>query len=313
MKCRIAITLGDPAGIGPDVVSEALKNVRVRNACHPIVVGDPMALALHHRPLPRFEMLSTPGLNRKLSVGKPSKEAGLAAIRALNAGLGLIKTRQAHALVTAPVSKESFHLADHGFPGHTEWLAKASGAREVAMLMVSGPLRVILMTRHVPLADVCRHLTPSVVRSSIRLGYAFVRDLLKRSRPKLVICGVNPHAGDQGLIGREEIELLRPVLRASSKEGMPVAGPFSADVVFPNMAKGAYDLALAAYHDQGMIPLKLYDSSRMVNVTLGLPFIRTSPAHGTAFDIAGKKRANPAPMIEAILQAAAYAQACDNA
>jgi 4-hydroxythreonine-4-phosphate dehydrogenase len=239
-------------------------------------------------------------------VGEPSKAAGLAAIDALRHALIFVQTGQAQALVTAPVSKESFRLADHGFPGHTEWFATRCHAPDVAMLMVAGPLRAILMTRHVPLAQVSKHLSPRLIQKSAEMGYGFVKKYLKRTRPRLVACGVNPHAGDHGIIGTEEKRIYAPALRALRKKGIRVAGPASADTVFPHMAKGRYDLALAAYHDQGMIPLKLYAPAQVVNITLGLPFIRTSPGHGTAYDIAGKGRADARPMIEAILLAARY-------
>ena len=174
------------------------------------------------------------------------------------------------------------------------------------MLMVSGPLRAILLTRHIPLARVARALNPRLIERSAELGYAFVRDYLGKAKPRLVACGINPHAGDHGIIGKEEIRLLSPAIRALKRKNILVAGPLPSDSVFPQMAQGRFDLALAAYHDQGMIPLKVYAPDRVVNITLGLPFIRTSPGHGTAFDIAGRGKASPGPMIEAILLAARY-------
>jgi 4-hydroxythreonine-4-phosphate dehydrogenase len=284
MKPRIAITLGDPAGVGPEIVLKALRNPRVRRACAPIVMGK----------IARVRM------------GHPSREAGLCAIQALNEGLALVQSGRAEALVTAPVSKESFRLADHDFPGHTEWLAKRCRAPDAAMLMVAGPLRAILLTRHVPLTEVPKHLNPGLIQKAAKRGYEFVKTHLGKRRPKLVACGLNPHAGDGGLIGKEERTIFLPAIRALQKEGISVTGPLPADSVFPQMAHGRYDLALAAYHDQGMIPLKLYAPDRVVNITLGLPFIRSSPGHGTAYDIAGKGVANPGPMIEAILLAAQY-------
>ena len=284
MKPRIAITLGDPAGIGPEIIAKALRNPRVRRLCRPIVVGNPARVAM----------------------GRPSREAGLHAIEALRRGLLLVETGQAEALVTAPVSKESFRLADHGFPGHTEWLAACCRAPNAAMLMVAGPLRAILMTRHVPLAQAPKHLNSELIQKSAEMGHAFVKKYLKRALPRLVACGVNPHAGDHGIIGTEEKRLYAPALRALHRKGIRVAGPVPSDTVFLHMAKGRYDLALAAYHDQGMIPLKLYAPEQLVNITIGLPFIRTSPGHGTAYDIAGKGKASPGPMIEAILLAVRY-------
>jgi 4-hydroxythreonine-4-phosphate dehydrogenase len=284
MKPRIAITLGDPAGIGPEIAAKALRDPRVRRSCTPIVFG-------------------TPGGVR---MGKPSRKAGLAALGALRQGLALVLSGRADALVTAPVSKESFRLADHGFPGHTEWLADACGAPDAAMLMVSGPLRAILMTRHVPLSKVSATLNARLIRRSAEQAHTFVKHILRITRPRLVLCGLNPHAGDHGIIGREEDLIFRPAIRSLKRQGILVEGPLPADSVFPLMAQGRFDLALAAYHDQGMIPLKLYAPDRVVNITLGLPFIRTSPGHGTAYDIAGQGKAHPGPMIEAILLTAKY-------
>ena len=284
MKPRIAITLGDPAGIGPEIVRKALRDPRVRQVCEPLVIGKPSSVPM----------------------GRPTRAAGLRAIKALKQGLSLVLSGNADALVTAPVSKESFKLADHGFPGHTEWLASACHAPEVAMLMVSGPLRAILMTRHIPLSKVSGALNQKLILRSAELGYAFVKNALSNPRPRLVICGLNPHAGDGGIIGKEEIRILAPAIRALKKRRIPVAGPLPADSIFPQMAAGRFDLALAAYHDQGMIPLKVYSPDQVVNITLGLPFIRTSPGHGTAYDIAGQGRAHPGAMIEAILLAAKY-------
>jgi len=285
VKPRVAITLGDPAGIGPEIAVAAARARRVLSVCEPLLVG--------HR-LPRIPL------------GRPSKAAGLAAIAALQEGVALIQAGQAQALVTAPVSKESFALADYGFPGHTEWLAQQSGIKEYGMLMVADHLRALLVTRHIPLSQVPEKLNRDSIAVAARLGFNFVRDLLKKKNPRLVLCGLNPHAGDHGLLGTEEDRLLRPVLKTLKRQGLAITGPIAADAAFRDMARGAYDMALACYHDQGMIPLKVFASERMVNITLGLPYIRTSPAHGTAYDIAGKKKAKTGPMIEAILLAAKY-------
>ena len=316
MKPRVVITVGDPAGIGPEIVAAAVRDPKVLACCDPVVVGDPVAFALHRRPLPKVEMLPVPGLTKQLPLGQPSKEAGQSALESLRLAVGLIQGRQAQALVTAPVSKESLHWAKAaspklwraGFPGHTEWLAHQCKVSSVAMLMVAGRLRAVLLTRHVPLSAVHRHLTSKVVEEAATLASAFLKGVLKISHPRIVACGLNPHAGDGGLIGKEEETVLRPALRALRKRGILILGLQAADSVFRDMAQGRYDLALAAYHDQGMIPLKLYAPDQLVNITLGLPFVRTSPGHGTAYDIAGKGRANPNPLKEAIRLAAEYSQ-----
>lgn len=306
MKPRIVITAGDPAGIGPEIVAAAMRDPEIRSLCEPIVIGDPVAFALHKEALPKVEMVSAPGLRKDLPLGRPSLEAGKSAVEAMRVGVGLIQARQAQALVTAPVSKESLHLAKAGAIGQTEWLAKETKSSSVAMLMLAEPLRALLMTRHVPLVGVSRKLTAAVLLESARLAYDFAKRTLKKSQPRIVLCGLNPHAGDQGLIGQEELKIMQPALKALRKAGRLIYGPLPADTVFPKMAQGHYDLALAAYHDQGMIPLKLYAGDRLVNLTLGLPFIRTAPGHGTAYDIAGKKQADARPFKEAIRLAVKY-------
>ena len=277
-------------------------------ACEPIVVGDPYLIGLYHKHF-SHAVLATSYLKRAVKAGRPSKEGGRSAILALEAGVRYLQAGQADALVTAPISKESFALADHGFPGHTEWLAQQSRVKEVGMLMVADALRALLVTRHIPLAQVSKALTRHALQSAARLSFDFVRRYLKKKKPRLVLCGLNPHAGDHGLLGHEEDRLLRPTVATLKRKGLPITGPIAADAAFRDMLLGAYDLALACYHDQGMIPLKIHASDRMVNLTLGLPYVRTSPAHGTAYDIAGKHKAKPGAMIEAILLAAQYARA----
>jgi 4-hydroxythreonine-4-phosphate dehydrogenase len=307
VKPRIVITSGDPAGIGPEIVAAAVRDPKILAICDPVVVGDPVAFTRLQPTLPKVEMLPVPGLSKKFAVGVPSKEAGYSALEALRAGTGLVMTRQAHALVTAPISKESLALADAGVPGHTEWLAKHTQSPAVAMLMVAGKLRAVLMTRHVPIRDVSKALTSRVVEESGALGFRFVKEVLGKKKPRLVACGLNPHAGDHGLLGHEEAKVIEPALARLRKNGVAIDGPRPADTAFREMADGEYDLALAAYHDQAMIPLKLYAAGRLVNITLGLPFIRTSPGHGTAYDIAGKGEASADSLKEAIGLAARYA------
>jgi len=308
MKPRIVITIGDPAGIGPEIVAAAMRDRSVLAACEPIVVGDPVAFKIHRLPLPKVEVVSSPGLRDNLRLGKPSVGAGRSAVECLQVAVGLVRGRQGQALVTAPVSKESLHLAGAGVPGHTEWLARECNAAPVAMLMVAGSLRALLLTRHVPISAVSRTLTQRTIEDAGRLADQFVTTVLKIRKPRLVACGLNPHAGDGGLIGKEEEKILGPALRALKQRGILIKGPRPADTVFREMADDEWDLALAAYHDQGMIPLKLYAPGRLVNVTLGLPFIRTSPGHGTAYDISGKGKANAAAMIEAIKLAAQFSK-----
>ena len=307
-KPRIAITLGDPSGIGPEIVAKAVRDPEVLSLCEPIVIGDPVAFALHNIALPECEVFSCPGIDRKIPLGEPSEQSGKSALTALEAGVGLVTTRQAQALVTAPVSKESFALAGAKIPGHTEWLAAKAGVDSVGMLMVAGVLRALLLTRHIPLSNVSSTLTAEVFEEGALLAYHFAKEILQLKHPRLVACGLNPHAGDKGLIGNEEKKVMLPAIRALRRQKIRIQGPLSADALFADMTNKRYDIALAAYHDQGMIPLKVFAREKLVNITLGLPYIRTSPGHGTAFDIAGKDKADPQPMIEAIRLAALYSR-----
>jgi 4-hydroxythreonine-4-phosphate dehydrogenase len=307
MKPRIVITLGDPAGIGPEIVAMAMRDHRVLRSCEPIIVGDPAAFLFHHKALPKVEMMPVPGLTGEFVLGRASRAAGLSAVESLKTAAALMRTGQARALVTAPVSKEVFKLAGVGAPGHTEWLAEQFQSGPVGMLMAAGEMRALLMTRHLPIAKVPAALTAQVIKDSARLAFVFSRKILRIPRPRLAACGLNPHAGDNGILGKEEIRIFRPTIAELRKSGIPIEGPYSSDAVFRDAARGIYDVVLAAYHDQGMIPLKVHAPEKLVNITLGLPFIRTSPGHGTAYDISGKGIADPRPMIEAILLAARYA------
>jgi 4-hydroxythreonine-4-phosphate dehydrogenase len=206
------------------------------------------------------------------------------------------------ALVTAPICKEGFHEAGIPFPGHTEFLAALTKTRRFAMMLFGGPLRVVLVTRHIPLSEVPQCLTRGKVLEAIRLT-AEALPWLGCRRARVAVCGLNPHAGEGGLLGREELTVIGPAVESARREGLRVFGPLPADTVFHAAAHGSFDAVVAMYHDQGLAPLKLIAFESGVNVTLGLPIVRTSPDHGTAFDIAGKNRADPSSMIEAVRNA----------
>ena len=283
---RIAITAGDPAGIGPEIAACAAADARVRAACEPIVYD-------------------TPG---QYQPGRLSAEAGRAAYNVILRAADAAMQGQVAAMATAPVNKEAFRLAGLPWTGHTDLLAHASGARHVAMMFYSDELRVVLATVHVALADVPRVLTRDGLTSTIALT---ARELPRFgfAAPRLAVAGLNPHAGEHGLFGVEEQSVIGPAIEASRAEGIDVAGPFPADTLFVRARRGEFDAVIACYHDQGLIPVKLLAFGRAVNVTLGLPFVRTSVDHGTAFDIAGKGVADPGSMIEAVLLAAKLANA----
>ena len=286
MKPRVAITAGDPAGIGPEIARKAADDPRVRELCEPIVYGPP--------PGSRF----TPG--------ELSAEAGKAAYDTLCAAVKDAQSGVVAAVATAPVNKLAFARAGLPWKGHTDLLAHLTGSPRVAMMFWSEPLKVVLATIHIPLASVAGALTRELLDEIIDLSS---RELPRFgiAQPRLAVAGLNPHAGEDGLLGPEEKMVLRPAIESARKRGLDVQGPFPGDTVFGRAVRGEFDAVIACYHDQGLIPVKLLAFGRAVNVTLGLPIIRTSVDHGTAFDIAGQDRADPSSMIEATLLAARLA------
>jgi 4-hydroxythreonine-4-phosphate dehydrogenase len=283
---RIAITVGDPAGIGPEIAEKAAADPRVTAVCEPVIYGPPG--------------------DAVFAAGVPSAETGRAAHAAIVRAVADVQVGRLAALATGPISKEAMALAGLPFRGHTDLLAELTGAKTVAMMFVSDAICVILATVHVALADVPRLITRGALESVIRLS---ARELPRFgfAAPRLALAGLNPHAGERGVIGPEDDAVLAPAVAACRRDGIDISGPFPADTVFIRAARGEFDAVIACYHDQGLIPVKLLSFGRAVNVTLGLPIIRTSVDHGTAFDIAGRGIANPGSLIEAILLAARLA------
>lgn len=238
--------------------------------------------------------------NVAIEPGKLSAEAGRLAGRAIEEAVRFVLRHRLPALVTAPVNKQNLSLAGYRFTGHTEYLAQATGVADSAMFFVTGDVKVVCVTTHIPLAEVTRVLTPELIERKILLAADALRNYFGLKRPRVALCGINPHAGDGGLLGSDEAGLIEPVIRRLSQRGMAISGPYSADSVFLPQVRRKFDLIAAMYHDQGMIPVKLLGRGRAVNITLGLPFVRTSPAFGSAFDIAGKGQADAAGMVAAI-------------
>jgi 4-hydroxythreonine-4-phosphate dehydrogenase len=287
MRPRIAITTGDPAGIGPEIAAKAAADPRVRAACEPIIYG------------PLGEERFAPGVL--------SAAAGQAAYDTLVRAVDAAKAGAVDGLATAPINKEAFRLAGLPWRGHTDLLAHLTGAPHVAMMFHSDELRVVLATIHIPLAEVPRALTQSLMEKTIALT-ARELPLFDKVQPRIAVAGLNPHAGEHGLFGSEDAEVIAPAIEACRARGVDVSGPFPADTVFVRARRGEFDVVVACYHDQGLIPVKLVAFGRAVNVTLGLPIVRTSVDHGTAFDIAGKGVADPESMIAATLLAARLAR-----
>lgn len=278
--------MGDPAGIGPEVAARAAADARVVAACAPLIYAPPN--------LQTF----TPGL---LSAG-----AGRAAYDTIVRAVDDVRRGEADALATAPVNKEAFRLAGLPWHGHTDLLAHLTGSPHVAMMFDSDTLRVVLATIHIPLAEVPRALTRVSLEATIALT---ARELPRFgcASPRIAVAGLNPHAGEHGLFGGEEQDVIAPAIAACRGRGIDVGGPFPADTLFVRAHRGEFDVVIACYHDQGLIPIKLLAFGRAVNVTLGLPIVRTSVDHGTAFDIAGRGTADPDSMIAAVLLAAKLA------
>jgi 4-hydroxythreonine-4-phosphate dehydrogenase len=280
-KPILAVSLGDPAGIGPEVARKAMRDPQIKR-------------------LAEFLVFNAPFKGPQARASAASGAAALANVR--GAALAVMLGR-ADALVTAPISKEALHLAGASYPGHTELLAEMAGKRadEVGMLLVGGGLRVFLATRHMALQGALKSLDAPLLRKAVALCGEGMASSFGMRKPRLALAALNPHAGEAGAFGKEEIRLLKPLVKGFARERrFSLAGPFPADTVFVKAVRGGFDAVVCLYHDQGLIPLKLLAFDSGVNVTLGLPFVRTSPDHGTAFDIAGKNKASAESMKEAI-------------
>jgi 4-hydroxythreonine-4-phosphate dehydrogenase len=328
-RVRLAISMGDPGGIGPEVTLKALVARQRPRGIEPLLVGDPsvwrdtaqrlgLPLAFgtwpDDAPRGRLPMVPTSELSRTpWRPGAPrshtaARARGEAAYQAILGAVRLVQHGQADGMVTAPISKANVVAAGHDFAGHTELLAQLAGNVPVRMMLAGPQLRVVLVTTHLALAAVPRRLTRAAVLDTIRITVAGLRDCFGLSTPRVAVAGLNPHAGEDGLFGDEERRVIAPAVRTARRSGLRVEGPFAADGLFAHAAGGAYDAVVCMYHDQGLAPFKLLHFADGVNITLGLPFVRTSPDHGTAFDIAGTGRADPRSMIAALALAAAAAR-----
>jgi 4-hydroxythreonine-4-phosphate dehydrogenase len=323
---RIAITMGDAAGVGPEVVMKALGHPEVYGIARPVVIGDarrleragaiagtrltvravagPEEARYAHGTVDCVDLGLVPP---ELAFGKVSAAAGEAAYRYVERAVSLALERRIEAICTAPLNKEALNAAGHRYPGHTELIADLTGTPEVSLMLIAPKLRVIHVTAHIGLLDAIEHIDAALVERTIARG----RELLARAglaEPRIGVCGINPHAGEGGLFGRGEEEAkIVPAVAATRARGWQVEGPLPADALFYRAARGDFDLVVAMYHDQGHGPVKVLGLEHGVNVTAGLPIVRTSVDHGTAFDIAGTGKADERSMLEALRQAAALA------
>lgn len=355
---KLAITMGDPGGVGPEIILKALNSPEVRNNCVPVVIGDPgvmkatltllnlsMKLRIIQSPeearhkintielidLDRWTTSSADSSDvsasrrtrspRRVAEGdekekrggisrgepfpenKPTAQGGVACVRYIKKAVEFALDKQVDGIVTAPISKEALKMAGFTWPGHTEMIADLTNTKDYAMMLVGGPLRVILVTIHKALKNVPDLITKKRIVKTLHLAKTAC-DMLGIKNPRIAVAGLNPHAGEAGIFGDEEIKKIIPAVRSVVREGIPVSGPYPPDTIFHKAYEGGIDIVVCMYHDQGLIPLKMIAFDRGVNITVGLPFVRTSPDHGTAYDIAWRGIANPSSMIQAIKLAA---------
>ncbi len=319
---RLGITVGDPAGIGPEVTAKALNDSEIRQLADFVVFGDhrlweksdggsfaefdyhPVTADEFAEPAAGITLVEFPEIDYSaIPVGSVTSAGGQASVGYILAAIEAIKDGRIDGVATGPINKEAIKLAGHPWPGHTELFAEKFDSPDVAMMFAGGPFRVVLVTIHVSLAEVLRSLTLERVLGTVRLADRALKDFFGIAVPRLGVCGLNPHAGEGGRFGHEERETIAPALEQAREEDICVFGPLPADTIFRAAMHGKYDIVVAMYHDQGLIPIKTVAFEESVNITIGIPAIRTSVDHGTAFDIAGRGMADPSSMKSAIRMA----------
>lgn len=317
-KIKVGITQGDINGVGYEIIIKALQDTRIFDFCTPIVYGSPKAAAYHRKAInvPNFSFnavknaveASAKRVNiincnddlLRVELGKSTTIAGKSAYEALEAAVADLKANHIDVLVTAPINKHNIQSKDFEFPGHTEYLAKHFGQANELMLMVSEKLKVGVVTGHIPLNKVSENMTVEKIVEKLRVMNQSLKNDFSIRKPQIAVLGVNPHAGDNGLIGSEELEIIIPAIKQAQEEKIMALGPFAADGLFGSADYLKFDAILAMYHDQGLTPFKAMAFDTGVNFTAGLPIVRTSPGHGTAYDIAGKNKASHQSMLQAI-------------
>jgi 4-hydroxythreonine-4-phosphate dehydrogenase len=322
----IALTLGDPAGIGPEVVVKSFLDDMLPLQARVVVIGDACLLQetakkyaseilVHKIDKPdegwyqarTIDIINLNNVPENISIGKPSAQAGQASYEAIKKAVDLALRDEVSAITTAPINKESLHLAGHPFPGHTELLAHLTNSKKSVLMMAGNTMRVVLVTTHVPLDQVKPLITKERILDTIYLTHEWLTRHVT-DVPSIAVTGLNPHCGDGGIFGQEESDFILPALNTAQIEGIQASGPFSADALFGRPDSNKYDAVICMYHDQGMIPVKMDSAGQGVNITLGLPILRTSVDHGTAFDIAGRDKANPENLKMALRTAARLSQ-----
>ncbi len=320
--------MGDPAGIGPEVIAKALAGTTLRRVCSPLVIGShdvmqhtvkrlKLKLTVRrvegHQPIGRRagDIAVLDPLERPLGAYRPgvaAPETGAASVAFIKTAVHLAQAGCIDGMVTGPINKEAINMAGCRYPGHTELLADLTQAQESGMMIIGGPLKIMFVTTHVAIKELPSLLTQAKIEKGIRLAHRAMTTLFGVKRPRIGIAALNPHAGEQGLFGDEELRVISPAARAAQAQGILASDPMPADTLFGKAARGDYDAIVALYHDQGLIPLKMVAFGSCVNLTVGLPIIRTSVDHGTAFDIVGKGVADPGSLVEAVKLAARLAR-----
>ena len=316
----IGITMGDPAGIGPEIIIKTLSSKGIFNICRPVVFGDQAILKRELKDdRTSFEVLSSESIKNaafssgtisivpvsslnldRTIYGKPDKETGTAMAEYIRKAVYCAMNGEIDAVVTAPISKKSLQDSGNNFPGHTEMLAHLTGTKEVVMMLAGSTLRVVLVTIHCALNEVTSNLNPDRILKTITITNQNLKNYFQIEKPRIAVASLNPHAGENGLFGSEEKDIIIPAINRAKDMDIDASGPYPSDTLFHSASKGNFDTVVCMYHDQGLIPLKLLHFEDGVNITLGLPIIRTSVDHGTAYDIAGQDIADPSSLINAV-------------
>jgi 4-hydroxythreonine-4-phosphate dehydrogenase len=298
--------MGDPSGIGPEICARAARQLGGKLKL--VIIGDLGVwgkVTRHMSHVTRVEFIDLKNVDlKKFKFGRVKSEYGRASMEYLDKAMEMLKGDAIDCIVTAPISKEAINLAGFHYSGHTEYFAEETGSQSVVMMLVNRELKFCLVTRHIPLKKVAAKLNRSEITKTIMVCRQALKELFAIKDPRLVVCGINPHGSDNGLIGSEENKIIRPALEPLKRKFKHLDGPLGADVAIGKAKNNLYDCVIAMYHDQALIPLKLLGDETGINMSLGLGFVRTSPLHGTAFDIAGKNIASPASLIAAIKLAA---------
>jgi 4-hydroxythreonine-4-phosphate dehydrogenase len=321
----IGITMGDPSGIGPEIILKALSDPEICSFCRPVILGDPVVLSLYLKDMPDMPIKineiayidKSEGIQGSIDLiplsrlepdsalpGNPTKEGGRAMAEYIIAAVEMAREGKISAMVTCPISKTLLNDAGYNFEGHTQLIAHLTGATDYVMMLAGEKLRVTLVTIHCALKDVPLKINRDNILKTIKVTHNSLRNDFGIANPRIAIAALNPHAGESGMFGTEEEKIILPAVLAAEKEGINIQGPLPADSLYYRAVSGQFDVVVNMYHDQGLIPLKLLHFSDAVNVTLGLPIIRTSVDHGTAYDIAGKGVADPGSLKAAIRMAA---------